>query len=153
MPTFYFVRHAKAGSRSHWDADDRLRPLSKKGLKQAEALVTVLAAYAITDVLTSPYLRCVQTVEPLAAVRGLELKKTPALAEGYGLNGALELVREAKLQQAVLCTHGDVVWELVDYLVERRIVKPSEGGFEKGCTWVVDVEDEAPVRAQFIPAP
>src|ERR1700686_3868821 len=100
MPTFYFVRHAKAGSRSHWEQDDRIRPLNKKGLKQAQELVTILAPYPITDILSSPYLRCVQTVEPLALARELELKKTPALAEGSGLNGAFELMRDPKLEHA-----------------------------------------------------
>ena len=31
------VRHARAGDRSEWEGDDRLRPLDKKGRRQAKA--------------------------------------------------------------------------------------------------------------------
>ncbi|HSS93834.1 MAG TPA: phosphoglycerate mutase family protein [Candidatus Dormibacteraeota bacterium] len=153
MSVFYFVRHAKAGSRGHWQGDDRLRPLSKKGIKQAEALVDVFKPFKISAIYSSPYLRCVQTVEPLARDRGLEVQQTLALQEGRGLRSAYEFVGDPKLDDAVLSTHGDVVWELVEDLVQRRVIKPGEGGYEKGSTWVVEVQDGEPVRARFIPAP
>ncbi len=88
MSTFYFVRHAKAGSRGHWQGDDRLRPLSKKGVKQAGELIDVFKPFNVSAIYSSPYLRCVQTLEPLAQDRGLEIQETPALAEGRGLPGA-----------------------------------------------------------------
>lgn len=153
MPSLYFVRHAKAGSRSHWVGDDRLRPLSKKGVKQAEALVEVLARFPITSIYSSPYLRCVQTVEPLARGRGIDLNKTPALAEGSGLRGAMQLVAEHGLHDAVLSTHGDVVWELVEDLVKRRIIPASLRGFDKGSTWVVEVDKGVPKTARYMAAP
>ncbi len=153
MNVFYFVRHAKAGSRGHWQGDDRLRPLSKKGVKQAQALIDVFKPYKIKAIYSSPYLRCVQTVEPLARDRGLEVQETSALAEGHGLRGANEFMRDPNLDDVVLSTHGDVVWELVEDLVKRRVIKAGEGGYEKGSTWVVEVEDGKPVRARFIPAP
>jgi 8-oxo-dGTP diphosphatase len=153
LGTFYVVRHAKAGSRGHWTGDDRQRPLSKKGIKQAEALVEILAPFPIAAIYSSPFLRCVQTVEPLARARKLPLKQTPSVAEGHGLAGAMELIGDPKLDEVVLSTHGDIVWELVEELVQRRVVKPGEGGFEKGSTWVVDFEDGSFERARFIPAP
>ena len=153
MSVFYFVRHAKAGSRSHWQGDDRLRPIGKKGVKQAEALIDVFKPFKISAIYSSPYLRCVQTVEPLAQDRGLEVQEAAALAEGRGLRGAFEFMDDPKLDDIVLSTHGDVVWELVEDLVRRRVIKPGEGGYEKGSTWVVEVRDGKPVRALFIPAP
>jgi hypothetical protein len=75
------------------------------------------------------------------------------VAEGHGLAGAMELIGDPKLDEVVLSTHGDIVWELVEELVQRRVVKPGEGGFEKGSTWVVDFEDGSFERARFIPAP
>jgi 8-oxo-dGTP diphosphatase len=150
---FYFVRHAKAGSRSHWQGDDRLRPLSKKGKRQAEDLIDVFKPFKITAIYSSPFLRCVQTVEPLARDRGLDIQKTPALEEGRGLRGAFEFMSDPRLDDVVLSTHGDLVWELVEDLVKRRVIKPGEGGYEKGSTWVVEVDDGKPVRARFIPAP
>ena len=153
MSVFYFVRHTKAGSRSHWQGDDRLRPVGKKGAKQAEALIDIFKPFKISAIYSSPYLRCVQTVEPLARDRGLEVQEADALAEGRGLRGAFEFMSDPKLDDVVLSTHGDVVWELVEDLVRRRVIKPGEGGYEKGSTWVVEVRDGKPVRALFIPAP
>jgi len=153
LPTFYFVRHAKAGSRGHWQGDDRVRPLSKKGMKQAEGLIDVMKPFKISAIYSSPYLRCMQTVEPLARDREIDIKKSPTLAEGRGLRGAYEFMDDPKLDNVVLSTHGDLVWELVEDLVRRRVIKPGVGGYDKGSTWMVEVEDEKPVRARFIPAP
>src|SRR2546430_8651513 len=83
--SFYVVRHAKAGSRGHWTGDDRLRPLSSKGFKQAQELVKVLRRFSITQIYSRPHLRRVQTVEPLARARKLELKTSIELAAGHGL--------------------------------------------------------------------
>jgi 8-oxo-dGTP diphosphatase len=153
MPTLYFVRHAKAGSRSHWEDDDRARPLSKSGLKQADALVSLLGPHAISAVWSSPYLRCVQTVEPLAKARKLKVQETRLLAEGARLKGAYRFIEDPEIDDTVLCTHGDVILELLDDLIRRRIVKSSQVALDKGATWVVDVEDGLPVGARYIPAP
>jgi 8-oxo-dGTP diphosphatase len=151
--TFYVVRHAKAGSRGHWQGDDRLRPLNRKGLDQAEKLVSVLEPFPVAAIFSSPYLRCMQTVEPLARTHSLAVQAAPSLAEGNGLAGAMKFMGDANLDHAVLCTHGDVVWEIVESLVQRHVIKAGDGGFEKGSVWVVEVEGGAPTQARFIPAP
>jgi phosphohistidine phosphatase SixA len=153
MATFYFVRHAKAGSRGHWSGDDRRRPLSKKGRKQAQELVSMLSEFPISGVFSSPYLRCVETVEPLARARGLEVKEVPGLAEGQGLAAAYAFMADPKLDHSVLCTHGDIVWELVEELARKRVLPGFREDFEKGSTWVVETEQGSPVRARHIPAP
>jgi 8-oxo-dGTP diphosphatase len=153
MATFYFVRHAKAGSRSHWQDDDRVRPLSKSGLKQAEALVPLLGPYAVSVVFSSPYERCVQTVEPLARARRLAVQESRHLAEGAGLKGAYRFIENADLDDAVLCTHGDVIQELIEDLIRRRIAKGTQLELDKGSTWVIEAEDGSPVSARYIPAP
>ena len=153
MGTFYVVRHAKAGSRGHWTGDDRLRPLSKKGVEQAEKLVSILEPFPIKAIFSSPFLRCVQTVEPLAREQQVPVKQSTSLAEGHGLSGLMEFFGDPKLTGAVLSTHGDIAWELVELLVKRKVVKEGDGGYEKGSTWVVDVDAGAPVRARFIAAP
>jgi 8-oxo-dGTP diphosphatase len=153
VPTLYFVRHAKAGSRARWEDDDRFRPLSKSGLRQAEELVTVLGPNAISAVWSSPYLRCVQTVEPVAKARRLKVQETRFLAEGARLKGAYRFIEDPEIDDTVLCTHGDVIQELVDDLIRRRIVRPSQMALDKGSTWAVEVEDGSPVGARYIPAP
>ena len=153
MSTFYVVRHAKAGSRSHWSGDDRLRPLSKKGQKQAQELVSVLQPFPISAIFSSPYLRCLQTVEPLARAHRIAVKSSSSLAEGHGLQGLAEFFADAKLDHAVLSTHGDIEFELVEDLVNRHVIKAGDGGFEKGSTWVVGVADGVAVEARYISAP
>ena len=153
MPTFYFVRHAKAASRTHWEGNDRERPLNKSGRKQAEELITELGANPISAVWSSPYLRCVQTVEPLAKARKLKVQETRHLAEGARLKGAYRFIEDPELDDTVLCTHADVIMELVDDLIRRRIVKSAQAAFDKGSTWVIEVEDGLPVGARYIAAP
>ncbi|HYL70651.1 MAG TPA: phosphoglycerate mutase family protein [Candidatus Dormibacteraeota bacterium] len=147
------MRHAKAGSRSHWTGDDRKRPLSAKGVKQAEALVTNFATFDLDAICSSPYLRCMQTVEPLGRAHRLKVRVDPGLAEGQGLAAAYRYFTDARLQAAVLCTHGDIVWELVEDLTRRRVVPAFREDFDKGSTWVVDVKAGVPVKARYIPAP
>jgi 8-oxo-dGTP diphosphatase len=153
LRTFYVVRHAKAGSREKWSGDDRKRPLTPKGIKQAQDLVDVLVLYPVASIFSSPYLRCVQTVQPLAKRLRLKVEQSVSLAEGHGVEGLREFFSEKDLDHAVLCTHGDVVWELVEYLVKRKIVRAGEGGFDKGSTWIIHVGDEDPVKARYLPAP
>ncbi len=153
MRTFYVIRHAKAGSRGHWTGDDRLRPLSKKGQTQAEELVGLFESFPIKSIFSSPYLRCLQTVEPLSSARKVQVKSSIELAEGHGLDGLNEFLGNSKLDHAVLSTHGDIVWELVEELVSRHVIRAGDGGFDKGSTWILRVQDGVPVKARYLPAP
>jgi len=153
LGTFYVVRHAKAGSRGHWQGDDRLRPLNKKGLEQAARLVHLLEPFPVAAIFSSPYLRCMQTVEPLAQAHSMATQASPSLAEGHGLAGAMQFMADPKLDHAVLCTHGDIVWEIVEDLVKGHVIRAGDGGYEKGSVWVVELANGVPRQARFIPAP
>ena len=98
------IRHASAGHRQAWVEDDRLRPLDRKGRRQAEALTPLLAELGVRRVVSSPYRRCVETVTPLAAALGVEVELDERLAEGRGA-AASDLLTE---DGVVACTHGDV---------------------------------------------
>ena len=150
--TVFLVRHAHAAERGDWDGDDVDRPLTGRGLRQADALVEVLAGEKVTRVLSSPAVRCRQTVEPLAAARGLRVEDTPGLLEGAPFAEAVALGEHAGAG-AVLCTHGDVIADLVLDLQRRRV--PLEGGprWSKGSTWVLALKDGAVVRARYLPPP
>jgi phosphohistidine phosphatase SixA len=97
------LRHASAGKRDAWHGDDRLRPLDKRGRAQAVALRDLLRARGVRHVVSSPYVRCTQTVAPLE----LEIVTDERLAEGAPVEAALALLHE--LDDAVACTHGDVI--------------------------------------------
>jgi 8-oxo-dGTP diphosphatase len=150
----YLVRHAKAGDREDWQGDDRLRPLSKPGHRQAEALVDVFKDLPVDHIVSSPYLRCVQTVEPLAAQRGLRIETTDALAEGAGIRPAFELMKRFHDQSVVLCTHGDVVQEFVERLTADGVIRPRDTEkLAKGSTWVIDHANGEITGARYLEPP
>ena len=107
------LRHASAGSRKKWKGDDRLRPLDKRGRAQATALTVALASRGVTRVLSSPYLRCTQTVAPLR----LDIELDDRLAEGTPVEVVQALLH--RLDGAVACTHGDVVEAVVGRPLEK----------------------------------
>lgn len=148
----YLVRHAKAGHRETWDGEDELRPLTEKGWRQARALVDLFADHPFTLLLSSPYVRCVQTLEPLAEARGLSVEPADGLAEGASTDATLSLVLGADTPM-VLCTHGDIMQNVLDAMVERdvRLDSPLELG--KGSTWIIDVADGAIAGARYIAPP
>ncbi len=137
----HLVRHAKAGSRSRWAEDDELRPLSAPGKRQAAAIADRLAVSepAVGRVLTSRYARCWQTVAPLAERLGLALETEPALAEEADLDQAEALVvaLAGGTAPAVLCTHGNVLDELVDRLTAAGARRDGPPSGKKGSTWVL----------------
>src|SRR5258706_1561493 len=104
----FLVRHASAGERLEW-ADDRLRPLDDRGRRQAAELAAAPSSGDVQRVVASPYVRCVQTVEPLAAALGLDVEVDDRLAEGAGF-AAQALLEE---DGVVACTHGDVIHDLL----------------------------------------
>jgi 8-oxo-dGTP diphosphatase len=120
------VRHASAGDRDDWDGDDRDRPLDDRGRKQAEELVERLAPYAIEAILSSPARRCVDTVEPLARARGLELEERPELSEELQHTEGIVLVRSVAGRDVVVCGHGGL---------ERAL--PQAPTWKKGAVLVV----------------
>jgi 8-oxo-dGTP diphosphatase len=107
--TSVLLRHASAGDRGDWHGDDRLRPLDARGRRQAATLVELLGPIDVRRVVSSPYVRCVATVEPLAAALGLPLEVDDRLAEGSG-RAARELLQE---DGVVACTHGDIVEDVL----------------------------------------
>jgi broad specificity phosphatase PhoE len=100
------IRHARAGHRSDWPGDDRRRPLDQDGRAQALALVHELADSPITRIVSSPYDRCVQTVEPLAAEHGLPIEVREELSEEEQLTSGMELVRSLVAEPVAVCVHG-----------------------------------------------
>ena len=103
------IRHGRAGKRGAWAGDDSLRPLDTKGRRQAAALPRLLAGFGIERILSSPYRRCVETVEPLAADLHLEIEQRAELAEGADAVDVRRLLNEAGRTAVALCTHGDVI--------------------------------------------
>jgi 8-oxo-(d)GTP phosphatase len=100
------IRHASAGDPEDWEGDDRLRPLDANGFEQARRLVDLLDGYQISRVLSSPAVRCLQTVEPLEHARGLAVEVAEELAEQRQGSDGAELVRSLVGDDVAVCVHG-----------------------------------------------
>jgi phosphohistidine phosphatase SixA len=144
------VRHADAVSRHGWRPDDRLRPLTEKGFSQARALVDLLADHRIDVIVSSPAVRCVQTVEPLADALGLTVIEDNALWEGMPLAPVRRLAGD--LDHAVLCLHGDLIPELIDELIAEGMDAVGRDA-KKGSTWVLERDGAIFTRATYLPPP
>jgi 8-oxo-dGTP diphosphatase len=150
----YVVRHAVAVGRSSWKGDDDFaRPLTPKGVRQAKALVRLLAGADVRRIYTSPAVRCHDTVAPLGEARRVEVRDTSVLAEGHGVAKARELVVDlaAKRGDSVLCTHGDLVPALLRRLARDGVRLESELQFAKGSTWEIEVEDDRITTGRYHP--
>jgi phosphohistidine phosphatase SixA len=108
------VRHASAGSREEWAGDDRARPLDERGEEQARRLVALLADLPVERILTSPYLRCVQTVQPIAADRQLAVEERDELGEARQFDAGARLVTSLAGSDVLVCGHGGLESALVD---------------------------------------
>jgi 8-oxo-dGTP diphosphatase len=151
--TLALVRHAHAGNRSTWKGDDERRPLSAKGRKEADGLVALLAPLKATRVLSSPFDRCVQTVEPLARELGLKVEPDPDLAEGME-DAAIALVRSLMGERVVICSHGDVVPAvLAELVVSDGLDLGGELEWPKGSTWLLGVVGKRFKRAHYLRPP
>lgn len=152
------LRHVHAGDRDRWDGDDRLRPASPLGREQADALVQTYADRTVVAVVSSPYVRCVQSVQPLADACSLAVEEADDLAEGAPFDLTARFL-EAQRRRArtaggdvVLCSHGDVIGAIVIDLHHRGVLGAPEPRWQKASTWVLaDVPDgSAPA---YLPPP
>jgi 8-oxo-dGTP diphosphatase len=148
------VRHCDAGSRRKWEGEDRLRPLSEKGFDQARALVPLLAGFEPDQVLSSPFKRCRQTMHPLVSDLGLATGIRQALVPSSDLQ-AERLVRRLVASDihgtTVICTHGEVIFELAGLLPIAGLPK---GGVDfpraKGSVWVLQVDGDDFVAVDYL---
>jgi 8-oxo-dGTP diphosphatase len=148
----YVIRHALAGDRHSWAGEDLVRPLSDSVWAQAAAMADRLASAGVTALYSSPYTRCVQTLEPLAARLGLTVRADDRLTEGAPFEGALELLATAG-DGAVLCSHGDVVPELIQALARRGMLIEGRPDWRKGTIWVLERDGAGVTRGAVEPPP
>src|SRR5664280_1370282 len=78
------VRHAHAGRRSSYKGDDRMRPLTPRGRQRAVALVPLLSSFRPQRILSSPFVRCYQTVQPIAEALAQFIDRLHPEPDGLG---------------------------------------------------------------------
>jgi 8-oxo-(d)GTP phosphatase len=154
------VRHGHAGTKRHRRRDDHLRPLNRQGLADAVALSRLLVPYRPSRIVSSPFLRCTQTVAPLAQALGLPIEESTdlipeaAAAAPRFVLGIAVTTDDGPSGAVVVCTHGEVIHEL-----QLSLGKDGPPSFrtdsprEKGSVWVLDREDGIFVGATYLPPP
>ena len=107
----------------------------------------------VEAVLSSPYLRCIETVEPLARHVGVAVQPEEDLAEGAGANSLRGVIRSLAGSNAALCTHGDVLEEFLEELIRDGLVARASARLDKGSTWVITEVEGRITGARYIAAP
>jgi 8-oxo-dGTP diphosphatase len=154
-PLRSLVRHADAGIRAEWLGNDEWRGLSPLGWEQAEGVAARLGDVPVLRILSSPSLRCRQTVLPLARGLTLDIESERELAIDAKPDQLLRLLRDPETESAVLCTHRETLQALFTHLALSRIVVPASGTpMEMAAAWLVrgDVGDASGVQLRYVPA-
>ncbi len=117
-------------------------------------MADLLADRGIERIISSPSLRCTQTVQPLADRLSLEIETSDSLAEGVEADEVVALFRSLRSTDTALCTHGDVIPVLLDTLAERDgLVLPEDYPCAKGSAWECEQDDSGrAVTAMYLPA-
>jgi 8-oxo-(d)GTP phosphatase len=143
------VRHAVAGGKEAWQAaghaDDLVRPLDARGLKDAALLARLLACYPKGRVISSPAERCVATVRPYAALTGLPIEIEPAFMADPDASPDLLLRARRRIEElacgpvpAVVCAHRENLPMLVEWACAVLGAKAPDGPpLHKGSFWVL----------------
>lgn len=114
--TLIVLRHGKAAGRETWEGDDLDRPLAPPGRTQAKRLVALLQAYGVRRVVSSPALRCAQTVEPYAHSISTFLEIDDRLSEQTRtshVERSLTALLERK-KPVVVCSHRPTLPAIFD---------------------------------------
>ena len=150
------LRHGHAGMKRHWRGDDSIRPLNAQGLAEAVALTDLIAPFAPARVLSSPFLRCMQSVAPLAHAFDMEVERSQSLVPEAGIAAtALALgVTTHRSGAVVLCTHGEVIRDMQARLGSGELSSFNpDAPREKASVWVLDRIDGRFVSARYLPPP
>jgi broad specificity phosphatase PhoE len=148
----YLLRHAHAGNKKRWSGPDDRRPLSATGRREAAGLVTLLRDRPIATILSSPALRCEQTVRPLAERRGLPVGLDDRLDVDADLDDAAKLLRP-DLGDVLLCSHGELIGQLIGLLKERGAPIDQDARWPKGSTWLLRFSGDRVAEATYLPPP
>jgi 8-oxo-dGTP diphosphatase len=175
--TALLVRHAKAGNRSAWTGADSLRPLSRAGWAQAEALRGLLALFGPTRVHAATRLRCAQTVAGLAEDLGVPVVPESLLTEeAHAQDPKAATSRLLRLVEGdgavVIASQGGAIPGMISRLAAASglAIDPFDGtdrgnGLDllpckKGSVWVLSFTPRPPYRlvaadylASALPAP
>ena len=140
--TLIIVRHTKALERGDWDNDDSKRTLDERGLAQSEQLIQHLEPFGIDEIYSSDYIRCVQTVTPLAQSRGLKITAIPNLNEAnfeFDPERAISFANAVKQDEKniLICSHNPVIPTMLRGILNTKLKNKDLIKLEPGDAWIV----------------
>ena len=148
------LRHGKAVSREDWPRKDATRPLTPKGERQAKAVVGPLRAFGVQRIVSSPAVRCLQTVEPLGRSLGIRVEQSPPISQDAWEDGEADArtvvgARVRARRPVLLCSHGPVLPDLLSEIAlatgtMRGSYLGSASTLETGAFSVVHLSRENP---------
>ena len=130
-PVRVLVRHADAGLRSEWRGSDEWRGLTDAGHGQARAIVRMIEDLPVERILSSPSLRCRQTVVPLALAQALDVEPCWQLGACVAPEDLIALLADPATASAVVCTHRETLQTAVR-APGRRVPGGRRGGRADG---------------------
>jgi phosphohistidine phosphatase SixA len=138
-PVRVLVRHADADLRSTWSGADGWRGLSDVGHRQARALVGTLAPLTVLRILSSPSLRCRQTVLPLALACALDVEPHWQLGPDVPAEDAMGLISDPETASSVICTHRATLRALSERLggPYGTAIVPRSDPMDGAAVWIL----------------
>ena len=126
MNTFPLViaRHGKATAHEDWDGEDALRPLVALGMQQSRDIAGGLAAFGPSAIISSPAIRCLQTVAPLSYKMGMEIRESGKISQDKWTKEGDRVAdfigsRLRKGVPVVMCSHGPVIPQMVSEIITQ----------------------------------
>ena len=149
------LRHAKAYQRKNWQGDDSIRPLDKKGRRQAEMLVPLLSAFCPEQLYSAEPDRCQDTIAPLADELGMDVTVNELFGDNAWLSqmtnchsAISELSRSGTI--SVVCSQGIWIPDVVAWAAARGQLPIDEIKAKKGSMWMLDFRDGQLVGADYL---
>ncbi|MEU5876099.1 NUDIX domain-containing protein [Spirillospora sp. NPDC047279] len=140
------LRHGSAGEKRGWEGPDELRPLDERGRSEATLLAGLLRSFGPARPISSATARCLETLLPYARRERVDLVTHHAVTIGStDAEQACDLLFRlvADGEPVIVCTHGEIVSDLVSGLCKRLGEKaPEDPSLRKGSFWVAHIARE-----------
>jgi 8-oxo-dGTP diphosphatase len=170
MFTFEIFIHVDAVNRKEWTGAPDDRPLTELGLQQAQSMAEYLSREGIDAIVSSPALRCRQSLDALSKETGLPVRVDEGFCDTHGyrppagwgsggddgpspLGGALaagssfasfaRLRREFPDGRVVMCSYGDVVPALLAFLAGAHGTAMPRRTNAKSAVFTIQIDNDA----------
>lgn len=152
-----YVRHAKAHAREGWAGDDDLRPLSKKGRRQAELLVSGLSGYRPEAISSAVPVRCEHTAAPIAEDLGLDVASDANLGDaGWAADSdaAVDAFHAATTAPvSMVVGQGTVIPGVLARVAGEHGVEIEDMRVKKSSTWVLHFAGDKLLGLDYLASP